>query len=712
MAKTQKYHLLGTVGTEGRTPLRLKLLGGFEAVGPDGAEISLPTRKARLLLAFLANPPGRAHSRDRLTELLWGDRAEEQARGSLRNALTAIRKQIGGDAIVTDGDTVALAFDSVWVDVADFELCLLDRTPEALQAAAELYGGDLLDGAGATETPYLEWLMVESTRLRDLALGALAELLDYQAATGAFVEAIGTARRALTVDPVREDLHRVLMRLYAAAGQRGLAIRQYELCRNELSARLSVAPESTTDTLYEAVRTEPAAMFAAEFVPTRSHANAEVRAEPKSAAEPVPADTADAEAPASSTGDKDATPMDDAVASERPSVAVLPFKNLSDTAEHDFLADGLAEDITAGLSRFRWFFVIARGSAFSYKGRTVGAQDAARELGVRYIVGGSIRRAGPRIRVSADLIDAATGATVWAERFESVVEDIFDLQDEIAERIVATLEPELSNAELQRARRKPPQDLDTWSCFQRGLASRHLFTIEGLDDAYRLFKMAIEQDPTFATAFAELAYVGILKIILGHDDDPKAALAEAEVAARRAIVLDPRDSVGHFAQGRVYLFQQAHQRALDEMELALECNPNSARAHFGLGTALVYGGRPADGIAAIEKAIRLNPRDPNVWSYLVMLGRAHFNMGQYEEAVVWARKAMQQPNSHYWPLAHAAAALGHLGRDDEAAEAVGALLRMKPDFTVDLVRRTIGQYGANSCAEQIIDGLRRAGLEQ
>jgi TolB-like protein/DNA-binding SARP family transcriptional activator len=674
-----------------RQLIRLKLFGGFEAIGSDGREIILPTRKARLLLAYLASPPGQLHSRDRLVGLLWGDRGEEQARGSLRNALSVIRKGFGTEAIVTDGNFVSLAPGAISIDVSDFELCLTERTPRTLQAAADLYRGDFLEGVSAVETPFQEWLMVEETRLRDLALGALFELLDLQAATADYVEAIATARRALLIDPVREDVHRMLMRLYAAAGQRGLALRQFELCRDELAARLGVSPEDETNELLERIRKSPSDALRREFA-----------GDAVETAEPEPP----SEAPAPPAAPE---PGPEPKRSEKPSVAVLPFKNVGGDPSEAFLADGLAEDITAGLSRFRWFFVIARGSTLAYKDRPIEPKEVAGELGVRYLVTGSVRRAGDRIRVAADLIDAKHGTTVWADRYDGVVDDIFEFQDRIAGRIVAALEPEISDAELRRARRKP-QGLDSWSCFQQGLGHSHAFSPEGLAEARRLFKMATELDPTFATAFAELGYADVLAVLLDCVPDPDAVLGEAKWAARRAVALDPRDAVGHFTLGRVCLVEHDYDMAIDEMERALDCNPSAARAHFGRGCALVYTGRPAEAIPSIEQAIRLSPRDPNLWGFQIMMSRAYFNMGQYETALDWARRAMKHPNAHFWPLVHAAAALGHLGRCEEGARLLSQVAAVRPDFSAEVIRRTVGRYGTHSHVEDIIEGLRHAGM--
>ena len=396
---------------------------------------------------------------------------------------------------------------------------------------------------------------------------------------------------------------------------------------------------------------------------------------------------------------------------DKPSIAVLPFVNMSDDPEQEFFADGMAEEIITALSRYRWFFVIARNSSFTYKGRAVDVTRVAKELGVRYVLEGSVRKAGNRVRVTAQLIDATTGSHIWAERYDRELDDIFALQDEITETVVASVEPELEAVERERAGRKPPESLDAWGLFQRGLWRFFIDqTRDGLAEAKQLFQRACELDPGFATAYAELAWTHVADIHRGFTDDPKASLEHAARAAEKAVALDARDPVARLARGRVYIFRHAYAKAIAEMESALELNANFDRAYYCLGLALLYGGRPDESIPQLEKAIRLNPRSPISWAYLDMLARAYFNLERYEEAAAWFEKATQQPNASFLPFVHAAAALGHLGRIDEAREMLAEGKKRKPDFSADTVRSTVGMYGRHSGADQIIEGLHKTGL--
>jgi adenylate cyclase len=386
---------------------------------------------------------------------------------------------------------------------------------------------------------------------------------------------------------------------------------------------------------------------------------------------------------------------------------------MSGDPEQDFFADGMAEDIITALSRYRWFFVIARNSSFTYKGRAIDVTQVARELGVRYVLEGSVRKAGDRVRVTAQLIDATTGSHIWAERYDRELDDIFALQDEITETIVTSIEPQLGAVERERARRKPPGNLDAWGSYQRGLW--HSFDDvkrDALTEAKRLFRRACELDPGFAAAYAELAWAHVAEIIRGLTDDANASLDQAADAAERAIALDPRDPVARVGLGRVLVFRHSYARAIAEMEAALALNASFDRGHYGLGMALLYGGRPEESIPQFERSIRLSPRGPILWAYWMMLGLAYINLEKYEEATESFKKAIQQPNAAFMVFVHAASTLAHLGRIDEARALLAEAKTRKPGFSIDTVKNAADQLGPHSGVARIIDGLRKAGLSE
>ena len=396
---------------------------------------------------------------------------------------------------------------------------------------------------------------------------------------------------------------------------------------------------------------------------------------------------------------------------EKPSIAVLPFTNIGADPEQEFFADGMAEDIITALSKYRWFFVIARNSTFTYKGKPVKVQQVAEELGVRYVLEGSTQRSGERLRITAQLIDAVTGHHLWAEKYDRDLKDIFAVQDEITEQIVSSIEPELGAVERERARRKPPDNLDAWDLYQRGLW--HLFDNvkrDALAEAKRLFQRACELDPGFVGAHAELAYTHVAEIIRGLTDDPKASLDQAADMAEKAVALDARDPAARCALGRVYIFKHANERAIAEMEAALGLNASFDRAYYGLGLALLYSGRPAESIPQFETGIRLSPRSPVLWAYWTMLGLAYIGLEQYEEAAASFEKAIEQPNAAFLPFAHAASTLGHLGRIDEGRAMLAEAKRRNPEFSVDTVRNTVGLLGPHSGVDWIIEGLHKIGM--
>lgn len=398
---------------------------------------------------------------------------------------------------------------------------------------------------------------------------------------------------------------------------------------------------------------------------------------------------------------------------DKPSIAVLPFDNLSGDLEQQYFSDGIADDIITRLSHHRWFFVISRSSSFTYRARDIDVKRVAQELGVRYVLDGSVRKAGNRVRVSAQLIDAVAGHHIWAERYDRDAQDVFAVQDDITDRIVTAIEPEIGAVERQRAWRKLPDNLDAWTLYQRGLWHfyAHL-THDGVAEARRLFKLALEADPGFATAYADLAWAHTIDVTLGFSDDPDASLEEAARAAEKSLALDARDPGARVALGRVHLLNHRFDRAMTEMRAALELNPSFARAYYGLGIALLFGGKPEESIPQFEMAIRMNPRAPNPWTNLQMMAHAYLIMEANEKAGEWAEKAVQQPNAPFMPFAIASAVLGHLGRIEEARAMLTEAEKRKPGFSAETIRNTTGRYGQHSGVDRIIEGLQKAGLKR
>lgn len=394
----------------------------------------------------------------------------------------------------------------------------------------------------------------------------------------------------------------------------------------------------------------------------------------------------------------------------KPSIAVLAFENMSGDREQEFFADGISEDLITALSKIRWFFVIDRNSCFSYKGKTTKATQIAKELNVRYVLEGSVRKVSNRVRITAQLVDATSGKHVWAERYDRDIENIFELQDEMTLTIVSAVDSEVGAAERERALRKPPESLDVWETYQRGLWHLWRFRPDDVNKALRLFESASKLDPGFVPAFAYEAYAHYVNVIQGYVSDVQGSLDRAFGAASTAVSLDPRDAVAHFALGRVYTMRGEHDNAIASLKESVMLNPSLAQAHHGLGWALLLSGDLDEAVNELLKAIQLSPRDPRVWATMVFLSLAHCLKKDYEEAAEWALNAARIPtDAGYWSSATLAAALANMNRTEEAKDSLQSALRKKPDLSLSYLRNTLPTRDS-TILEPYLDGLRMAGL--
>ena len=322
-----------------------------------------------------------------------------------------------------------------------------------------------------------------------------------------------------------------------------------------------------------------------------------------------------------------------------------------------------------------------------------------------------MRKGGTRVRVTAQLVDGATGKHVWARRYDHELSDIFAVQDEITEAIVGAMEPELGRAERERVKSKKPGNFDAWDVYQRGMSHLYRYTGEDLAEAQGLYQRAIELDPELGPAHSGLAESYYYEVVYGLADSVAENRETAIGPARRAVALDPEDAAAHCTLGRIHYLRREHEAAILELGAALELNPNLALAHYGLGAALVFSGRAAVSFSHRETAIRLSPYDPNMGSFLVRLADAKFMMRAYEESAGWAIKALRQPSFQWSRHAVLIAALGHQGRLDEARSDLADLLDQRPDFTLSFVRET-HLFGDPDDFAHYVDGLRKAGLPE
>jgi TolB-like protein len=394
----------------------------------------------------------------------------------------------------------------------------------------------------------------------------------------------------------------------------------------------------------------------------------------------------------------------------KPTVAVLPFTNVSGDSTQDYFTDGITEDIITALSRYRSLLVIARGSTFAFKGQSIDARRVGLDLGADYVVEGSVVRSGQRLRVSAHLVETEGGKHVWAERYDRHVAEVFEVQDEITVAIAARIEPEVATLERQRAERKSPEAFRAWDFFHLGLKHLYSASVRDNEEAQRLFRRAIELDPSLAAAYAWLSYAIVLSMIYFDADPDDTRLNEAVTLAKKGVELDDQDALIHFVYGRALLARKAYEDALAELRSAAELNPSLAMAFCGLGDSLAYEGRIEEAIPYFEKAIALSPFDPQRWAFYSYRALAHLLAGQFDSAVDWSQRATRVPHCHYWPFAHRVAALGHLEDADALRTAKAELLERKPDFSCAFARRRLFFVKNPAHVELYVEGLLKAGI--
>ena len=395
---------------------------------------------------------------------------------------------------------------------------------------------------------------------------------------------------------------------------------------------------------------------------------------------------------------------------DKPSIAVLPFTNMSGDPEQEYFADGIAEDIITALAQVRQFFVMARNTSFTYKGRAVDVQSIAKDLGVRYVLEGSVRRAGTRLRITAQLIEGSTGKHLWAERYDREIADVFAVQDEITQIVVGAIGPELSRAEQEYAKLKSPSNLDAWDYYQRGLWHFWRLNASDIQDAIRLFNRSIELDPNFSPALAFLSYAHITNYTRGYIEPRSAELTAAHNAAMRAIAVGNDDGLSHWALGVVAIFKRDHALALSELSMAMDLNPSFAPPFAQYGLALTFCGRGNEALPYFDKAERISPKDPFSWLAWFGRGWAYLFLGKFEAAASSAKRAIQGSVTHVWGYVILVAALSNSGKSEELRYALDDLFGTKKDFSLTFVEQTAPMDGERRSI--LIDTLRKAGVPE
>lgn len=635
--------------------MQLRLLGGLELGRPP---VRLPTRKTGLLLAALALAGPRGLRRDALSTLLWPDRAEPQARDSLRQALAALRQALSGSGLSIDGDheQLLLAGPDEAVD------CWLFDTLPAAQAA-DLYRGDLLAGEPLDDETE-SFVQPHRQAFRRKAL-ALAERLS-QAPPDAGAEAACTAlaQRLLATDPAAEEAHRALIRLALRHGHVNEARRQFALCQAALRQALDAEPEPETAALLD----QPASPAAAPPPPARAH--------------------------------------------DRPSVVVMPFDNLSSAAD-DYFVDGVVEEITEALSRVRDFFVIARQTAFTFKGQLADTRAVGRELGVNYVVEGTLRRAGQRLRISVQLVDAASRAQLWSDRYEGETTDIFDFQDRIAAQVAAAIHPAVRLAEIEATRRRPPGSLRAHELVLQAWPRIWAQNAADNDQAILLLRQAIEADPAYGRAHALLAWGHSQYVIYLWTKDAAADRRAAARAVEDAIGLIANDPTALAAAGAA-LSQCLGEldRAETLIEAALALDPNNAWAWQRHGWLGIFRNDPDAAMARFRRALALNPLDPLAFNLRFGMAMAHSIQGDDAEAVRMVREVLHTHPAVTWPWRQLAYMLVGLGDMEGARDAVARLRAACPGISIAQMRECHPMRHLGPRFEAMVDAWRKAGLPE
>jgi adenylate cyclase len=393
---------------------------------------------------------------------------------------------------------------------------------------------------------------------------------------------------------------------------------------------------------------------------------------------------------------------------DKPSIAVLPFQNMSGDPEQEYFADGMVEEIITALSRFKWLFVIARNSSFTFKGQSVDIKEVGRRLGVRYVLEGSVRKAAGKVRIVGQLIDAITGAHIWADRFERDLTDVFALQDEVTIAVVSAIEPKLFQTEIELATRRRPENLTAYDFYLRATQQYYLTTREGVAEAIRLAHRALELDPRFGYVAALAGLCHMVNVVLGYSNDPQFDRKEAVRLVRLALSIDDGDPDTLARASITSAFMVGDREGEIEMaDRAVALNPNSFYTWNCRGQVYRIAGLPEEAIRSFERAIRMSPVDPRLHMTLTGIGMAFIELRRFDEAIVVGKKALRQ-NLYVATYRCLASAFAHLGRDAEAHEAAARVLEIDPAFTISAFIARGGQ----SNAKLLIEGLRKAGLPE
>jgi len=664
--------------TEVTSPLvsvRLRLIGHMEAWTVNSESVLPPGRKTRALLAIVALSQPRPVLRSRLAELLWSRRPEEQARASLRqeiHRLLEVLSPSGQDILAITRDSLALRPGVVWVDVEE-----VLRATTANPGSLALLDSELLEELDGVDPAFDVWLHAERERLRDRARGVAETLLAEASAPETLIQ---VAQQLLSIDRAHEGAWRALMRAHAERGERGMAVQSYDRCRAVLADLIDAVPSPETQALLAEIRSGKTVR---PSLPVATQAN-DLRPDTKV----IP----------SRSGVK---------------VGVLPLTLMGTDDSESHLALGLAEEITSGLARFRWLFLVSSSSVAQVINESRDAAAMRRTLGLDYALDGSVQRFGKRLRITIRLVDLQDGnQIVWARRFDRTSEDLFSLQDEVAAEVVAQVDQEIQLIESRRAIRRPIQQCSAYDLVLRARPSMARLDHTNFMQGGEMLRRAITLEPEFANAHAQLAFW--LQFLLQNSwaDDIEATSAEAVLHAERAITLDPQDAKGFAIAGHVRGFVQHRlQEAVALHDRAIQLNPNLAMAWALSGMAFIGLGNLNEAERRLDRYKQLSPMDAAAFNYDTGFCVIALMRRNYEAAVI-AGRAVSELNPAFSGAAKPyLAALGHMGQEQEASIVLRRLLTLEPGFTI---KRFLGTtlLEREEDRDHYADGLRRAGVPE
>jgi TolB-like protein/DNA-binding SARP family transcriptional activator len=661
------------------TKSKIYLVGAMRAVAPGGEDILPRSRKTRALLACLCLAQGERVSRSRLAGLLWDRSGDAQARMSLRHALSELNTIVNGRVpglIEIDRDLVRLDAAACWIDAF----------------AVPDHSERLLEDFDGISSAFDHWLTIERVQFEDRLRATLEKEVNRLIEENAAPELrAAAARRLINFEPTHEGAVRSLITAFAEMGDRAQAVREYERCRTALHSMLDLTPSKETVALYEALRLM-----------------SQTRGAARRLSQPGSVETGRPEEQGRVQGGL--TGVRASSTARGPSIAVLPFRDLSAEARHDYAADGLVEDLIEALSRVPSFFVISRLSTLAFGSHDRLPQEIGEVLGVRYVLSGSMRVMGDRLRLTVELTDTHRGTALWSSKLDEEFFDLIEVQNRLAEAIVGRVAPYLHAAELKRARIRGPEHLDAYDLFLRAQENMHNSSRAVFESSERIFDEAIARDPHYATALAWRAYWHVLRVGQGWSPDPALDTAQADRFARRAVDCDALEPMALAVQGHVasYLHKD-FDLAFQRFEAALRVNPNAAPAWLWSAASHSWIGNGSRAVEEINRARALSPYDPLMYAYNSVAGMAYLADGQFERAVEFGLRSIGENRTYTssYRLLVLACMLG--GRELEAQAHLRQLLKLEPDLTIERYRRRF-PGSATPTGQLYCDTLARAGV--